>query len=162
MTKTGKQFLVKKRGPTFLGRGMYGCWRPKRGFGAFFFFFFFFFCWKRLIYLPSRTETTAQRYLWLNRHAVVKGIQITSPSFICILKEYNTPNSIVTMPVLIARAPVVEIQSVIRHLVFWQILWSPSDIYQEVYEVYGQQCRFKLFRTTIPCNKDTTPHLYKA
>ncbi len=26
------------------------------------------------------TETTAQRYLWLNRHAVVKGIQITSPS----------------------------------------------------------------------------------
>ncbi len=33
-----------------------------------------------------RTETTAQRYLWLNHRIVVKGVQITSPSFICILK----------------------------------------------------------------------------
>ncbi len=40
-----------------------------------------------------RTETTAQRYLWLNRHAVVKGIQITSPSFICILKD-STPGAV--------------------------------------------------------------------
>ncbi len=46
----------------------------------------FFLCWKRLIYLLLCTETTAQRYLWLNRRAVVKGIQIASPSFICILK----------------------------------------------------------------------------
>ncbi len=52
---------------------------------------FFFFCWKRLIYLLSRTETTAQRYLWLNRRAVVKGIQIASASFICILKALYTP-----------------------------------------------------------------------
>ncbi len=38
-----------------------------------------------------RTETTAQRYLWLNRRAIVKGIQITSPSFICILKVSTAP-----------------------------------------------------------------------
>ncbi len=43
------------------------------------------------MYLLSHTEITAQRYLWLNRRAVVKGIQITSPSFICILKAKFTP-----------------------------------------------------------------------
>ncbi len=32
-------------------------------------------------YLLSRTETTAQRYLWLYRHTVVKGILIVSPSY---------------------------------------------------------------------------------
>ncbi len=37
-----------------------------------------------------RTETTAQRYLWLNCRAVVKVIQIASPSFICILKVLAT------------------------------------------------------------------------
>ncbi len=57
------------------------CVRPKMIFGA-----FFFFCPKRLMYVLSRPETTAQRYLWLNHRAVVKGIQIASPSFICILK----------------------------------------------------------------------------
>ncbi len=58
---------------------MYVHVHPKMIFGTFFF-------WKRLIYLLSRTGTTAQCYLWLNHHAVVKGIQIASPSFICILK----------------------------------------------------------------------------
>ncbi len=48
----------------------------------------FFFGWKRIIYLLSRTETTAQCYLWLNRRTVVKGIQIAFPSFICILKDW--------------------------------------------------------------------------
>ncbi len=48
-----------------------------------------------LIYLLSRTETTAQRYLWLNRRAVVKGIQITSPSFIRILKSSLPPITVV-------------------------------------------------------------------
>ncbi len=47
----------------------------------------FFFCWKRLTHLLSRTETTAQRYLWLYRCVVVKGIQIVSLSFIRMLKE---------------------------------------------------------------------------
>ncbi len=50
----------------------------------------FLFCWKKLIYLLSRTEATAQCYLWLNRHPVVKGIQIASPPFICILKVVAT------------------------------------------------------------------------
>ncbi len=36
--------------------------------------------------LLSHTETTAQRYLWLNSRAVVKGIQIASLSFIYIQK----------------------------------------------------------------------------
>ncbi len=64
---------------------MYVRIRPKMIFDA----FFFFFAKKRLIYLILCTETTAQRYLWLNRRAVVKGIQIASLSFICILKVYS-------------------------------------------------------------------------
>ncbi len=43
-----------------------------------------------LTQLLSRTETTAQRYLWLYRRAVMKGIQIVSPSFIYILKDKST------------------------------------------------------------------------
>ncbi len=62
---------------TFLYRRMYVRVHPKMISGT-----FFFFAEKRLIYLLSRIETTAQRYLWLNRRAVVKGIQIASPSFI--------------------------------------------------------------------------------
>ncbi len=46
----------------------------------------FLFLLKKLIHRLSHSETTAQRYLWLYRRAVVKGIQIVSPSFICILK----------------------------------------------------------------------------
>ncbi len=61
---------------------MYVRTRPKMIFSA----FFFFFCWKRLTYLLLHTETTAQYYLWLYHHAIVKGIQIISPLFICILK----------------------------------------------------------------------------
>ncbi len=49
-------------------------------FGAFFF-------WLKKVNMPtSTTETTTQRYLWLYRRAVVKGIQIFSPLFIRILK----------------------------------------------------------------------------
>ncbi len=46
----------------------------------------FFFAEKRLTQLLSHIETNAQRYLWLYCCAVVKGTQIVSPSFICILK----------------------------------------------------------------------------
>ncbi len=42
------------------------------------FVLFLFFWWKRLTHLLLHTETTAQRYLWLNHRTVVKGIQIVS------------------------------------------------------------------------------------
>ncbi len=57
----------------------------------------------------------------------------------CGLAEYNVLKGIFTMAVLIVRASVVEIWSVIRYLVFQQPSWSPSNICQEVYKVYGQQ-----------------------
>ncbi len=59
---------------------------------------FFFFYWKRLKYLLLRTEITAQRHLWLNHSAVVKGIQIVSPLFICILKVCAEHEAVVSPP----------------------------------------------------------------
>ncbi len=80
-TKDSVFQCVKVDIPSCVDVCMYVCVRPKMIFSP-----SLFFCWKRLTYLLSCTETTAQHHLWLYRRTAVNGIQIVSPLFICILK----------------------------------------------------------------------------